>query len=101
MAFLDQFQLAQDAAFVARVQMALAKSAIAVMAEDASTDYHAVRSIWAATVLRDLAHYGAIAAYGVASNTAITVESSDSDIEFTVNSQWNAYAGVVTEVPVG
>lgn len=95
MLFIDQFALAQDATFVMRVQMALVKSAIAVSAEDTTTPYHTERATWSAQVLRDSAHYAKFVAYGVASSVAITADSTDNDIEFTINSQWNAYAGAI------
>ena len=96
MSFRDSIDLAQSTAFVARVQGAMVKSAIAVAAEAPATAGHAVRVAWATQVLRDPAHYAARLAFGVAANAAITPESTDSDIEFTVNSLWDAYAGVVT-----
>lgn len=98
MALVDQYTLAQNTDFIHRVQMALVKSAIAVSSEAPETEYHRERAVWAAQVLHDPSHYALRAACGVTSNAAITAESLDSDIEFTVNSQWNAYAGVVTEV---
>ena len=96
MSFRDNTELAQFAPFVARVQAAMVKAAIAVSSEDPSTEAHSTRVQWATQVLRDPAHYAARMAFGVAANPIITAESSDSDIEFTVNSVWNAYAGVIT-----
>ena len=96
MSFAEQINLATTPAFVARVQAAMVKSAIAVSNEDPATAAHATRVQWATQVLRDPAHYAARTAFGVASNAAITSESPDDAIEFTVNSVWNAYAGVVT-----
>jgi hypothetical protein len=98
MAFKDQTDLAMTPAFIARVQNAMVKSAIAVSAEDPATAYHAARVSWATQVLRDPARYATRVAVGVASNDVISLDSLDSDIEFTVNAQWNAYAGVVTAV---
>lgn len=100
MSFQEQVDLAESTSFVARVQMAMVKAALAVAAEDAATEHHATRSQWATQVLRDPAHYAARMAYGVAANGAVTTDSTDSDIEFTVNSIWNAYAGVVTSSAV-
>lgn len=99
MAFVDQINLAMTPHFIVRVQGAMVKSALAVASEDPATAGHGTRVAWATQVLRDPAHYAARMAYGVAVNPVITAESSDSDIEFTVNSVWDAYAGViVTEV---
>jgi hypothetical protein len=96
MAFIDQYTLAMDQSFINRVQMAMVKSAISVCNESPAADYHQPRSAWATQVLRDPSFYAARVAFGVTSNPVITAQSSDSDIEFTVNSDWNAYAGVVT-----
>ena len=96
MSFRDNTELAQFAPFVARVQAAMVKSAIAVNSEDPATAAHATRVQWATQVLRDPAHYAARTAFGVAVNPVITAESPDDAIEFTVNSAWNAYAGVIT-----
>ena len=96
MSFRDNNDLAMTPAFVARVQGAMVKSAIAVSSEDPATAGHATRVQWATQVLRDPAHYAARMVFGVAANPAITVESDDGAIEFTINSIWNAYAGVVT-----
>jgi len=98
MAFNNQMELAMAPSFVIRVQGAMVKSAIAVAAEDPATEGHVTRVQWATQVLRDPQHYAARMAYGVAANPAITADSTDADIEFTVNSVWNAYAGVVAVV---
>ncbi|NBD36738.1 MAG: hypothetical protein GVY30_12180 [Chloroflexi bacterium] len=100
MSFLDQVALAENQEFVRRVQMAMVKSAVAVVAEDPATAHHATRAQWATQVLRDPEHYADRVAFGVVTNASITAESTDNDIEFTVNSQWNAYAGVVTQEAV-
>lgn len=97
MAFVDTFagrqQLAFDTVFIARVQHAMIKAAIAIQAESGATDNHANRSTYARQVLNDTNRYGPLFAQGVVTNPSITDASSDSDIEFTVNSIWNAYAG--------
>jgi len=95
MSFRDNTELAQFAPFVARVQAAMVKSAIAVNSEDPATVGYATRVQWATQVLRDPQHYASRMAYGVAANPTITIESGDNDIEFTVNGVWNAYAGVI------
>ena len=92
MSFDEQWNLAQDYTFQRRVQQAAVKSAIAVAAEDVETAKHAERLAWANKILLSPESYGKILTYGVLSNAAIDAESIDSDIEFTVNSQWNAYA---------
>ena len=97
--FRESVDLSQSPAFVARVQGAMVKSAIAVSSEDPATVAHATRTQWATQVLRDPAHYAQRMAFGVAANPSVTAASTDADIEFTVNSIWNAYAGVITAAP--
>ena len=98
MSFIDAFELAQNEAFVQRVQQAMVKSAIAVSAESPSDPANlvldAARLSYATTVLRDPPRNARLMAFGVVTNGTITAESSDSDIEFTVNSMWSAYSGV-------
>ena len=96
MSFAEQINLAMTPAFVARVQAAMVKSAIAVSSENPETPAHVTRVQWATQVLRDPAHYATRMAFGVAANPVITADSPDDAIEYTVNSVWNAYAGVVT-----
>lgn len=99
MAFTDTFagrqELARDAVFVARVQHAMLKAAIAVQAEATNTTNHINRSAYARSVLNDPNRYGAFFAQGVVTNGAITDASSDSDIEFTVNAMWDAFSGTL------
>lgn len=100
MSFVEQMALAASPEFITRVAGAMVKSAIAVVNEAATTAYHATRAQWATQVLRDPEHYAKRVACGVAANPVITAASSDSDIEFTVNSIWDAYAGVITTAEV-
>lgn len=99
MAFVDTFAgrqaLAFDTVFISRVQFAMMKAAIAVQAESSGAANHTNRSGYARSVLNDPNRYGPLFAQGVVTNAAITDTSSDSDIEFTVNSLWDAYAGVL------
>ncbi len=96
MAFTDDYELANDEVFKQKVQMAMVKSGLAVVSEDPGTAYHEKRATYANQVLKNPSGSAADMAYGVSSNVAITGASSDADIEFTVNANWNAYAGVVT-----
>jgi hypothetical protein len=95
MSFLSQQQLAQDADFRLRVRNALAKAAINVCAEAPETTNHTNRCNFATLALRDPERYGDVVAQGVVTNAVITAESADDAIEFTVNSMFNAYAGVI------
>lgn len=97
MAFLDQYQLATDPVFISRVEIALAKSAVAVNSEDPTTVGHPVRVAYSKRVLDAPASAATAAAIAVVTNGAITPESPDDAIEFTLNSMFNALAGYVSE----
>jgi hypothetical protein len=88
----EQYDVAHTPAFIARVGQISIKSAIAVAAEDPGTANHAERIAFGNKVLLDPGNYGALIAQGVVTNASITASSPDNDIEFTVNSMWNAYA---------
>ena len=94
MSFTDQYALANDPVFQSRVTMAVTKSAIAILNEDVTTVGHAERTAYAVQALTHPEIEGMNQALGCTTNAAITAESLDSDIEFQVNAQWNAYAGV-------
>lgn len=94
MAFRDQYDLARDPIFVQRVQVGIVKSAIAVQNEGNDTEGHVARASFAYQVLLNPENYARLIAQGVATNDVITEASSDSDIEFTINSMWNAYSNV-------
>ena len=93
MAFLDQYKLAIDPEFVARVEIALAKSAAAVNSEATTTPGHVIRVKYSKRVLDAPASAAASAAVAVAASPAINDASTDADIEFTINSLWNSLAG--------
>jgi hypothetical protein len=100
MNFEDQAALAADELFQSRVRGAAIKSALAVMADvptntPEAIEAHRKRAQLAREVLLDPVRMARSLAPGVAANAAISAESSDSDIEFTVNSIWSAYAGVI------
>lgn len=84
--------VAENPTFVDKVRMAIVRSAIDIQAEDPP---HPNRSKLAYDVLRDPSGFGTMMAYGVAVNPVITINSSEDDIQFTVNSVWDAYAGVL------
>lgn len=96
MSFIDQFQLAQDGEFIGRVTMAMQKSANAIYSEAPSTPGHTQRAQFAVGVLAQPQTKGRQYSFSVASNPSITSESSDNDIEFTVNSMWDAWANADT-----
>jgi hypothetical protein len=88
----EQYDLSHDTLFMRRVQMIAQKTAIAVAAEDPATASHAQRVAFGNKVLMNPSGYAELIAQGVTTNSAINASSTDSDIEFTINSQWNAYA---------
>lgn len=90
----EQVTFAADAVQSARVRQALIKASIAVASEDAETPGHAVRRAFAHFVLDSPAVAGAAAAMAVATSPALGTEPTDADLEFTVNSMFNALAGV-------
>jgi hypothetical protein len=98
MTFLAQSALANDEDFVARVTQAAVTAAKDIQAEAGDVAGHVKRTDYALQVLRSPQVFGPLFAQGVATNPAITGASTDNDIQFTVNSLWNAYAGVVAPV---
>ena len=99
MTLTDQYTLASNEVFIGRVLMAAVAAAIAVGSEacggtdQPTNDQHILRAAWAQRVLKDPLGEAYNLAMGVAANPAITAESTDNDIQFTVNSLINDYAG--------
>lgn len=80
--------------FIRRVAAAGVKAAVDVGAEAFTGEPNQIqRRAFATKVFTDTDLWGARLARGVAANPVITIDSSDNDIQFTVNSLWNAYAG--------
>lgn len=94
-AYNAQHARAIDPIFVEKIKIAIVTAAIAVQAEVITTPFHNNRSNFAQLVLLDPDKYAPILAFSVASNPAIVDASTDSDIQFTVNSQWTAWSGAV------
>ena len=92
MTAIDQYTLSHDPQFVQRVQMLAQKAAIDISSEAVDTAKHAQRIAFGNKVLLNPSWHAELIAQGVVTNVAINAESSDSDIQFTINSQWNAYA---------
>lgn len=90
MGFTEQFALATDVGFVARVQQAGVTAAIALM-NDPATPLRVAN--YCSSLLNNPYGMARNLAFGVAANGAITLESSDSDLQWTVNSVLWAYAG--------
>ena len=92
---LDEIsQLARTTSFIERVQAAMVKAAIAVGAEqDDGSPRGSMRRSLSVRVLENSDAWAPRFAWGVATNGAINHDSSAGDIEFTVNSMWDAFAG--------
>lgn len=98
MALTDMTDLATWPPFVRRVTAAMLKAAVNVGAEEFDgTQYKLARRALVTKVLEDSALWGTRFAYAAVSNVAITFASTDSDIEFTVNSVWDAMAGAYVD----
>lgn len=94
MALSDMTDLAVYPPFVRRVTAAMLKAAVAVGAEEFDgTGYRLSRRALVKQALEDSPLWGSRFAYAVVSNPAINYASTDSDIEFTVNSVWDAMSG--------
>ena len=102
MDFLGQIELAEDGAFQARVRQAVVTAAVQILADrpmntPQAIALHGKRAALAHSTLVDPLSKQRAWAYAVASNVAISPESSDGDIQWTVNAMWDAMAGVVLE----
>lgn len=96
----EAYQLGADPTWRARCQTAAVQAATNVMSEDPSTEGHAERTAYANRVMLQPSQLSAPMAFGVAAQPGITgPEASDSDIQFTTNALWNAWAGVPLELP--
>lgn len=98
MALIDVADLASWPPFVRRVTAASVVAAVDVGAEafDGS-NYRLQRRALVKHVLEDPMLWGGRFAFAVARNPAINVASTDGDIQFTVNSVWDAMAGAYQE----
>lgn len=107
MSYTAQSALSADATFRGRISMAVALAAIAVQSEDPAAlavpkgynfgigNLHALRSALATRILADNATWTALFAIAVAADpnsAGLSANSSDSDLLFTVNSVYNAFA---------
>lgn len=98
MAAIDQYAVSINATFRQRIEMLILKAAAAVQAEPTNTDNHGQRSMLAQRIFHDPAGYAVRFAAAVAAdpnNAGISLESSDPDLLFTVNSLFNAFTVTV------
>lgn len=95
--FPDSADLAVNPSFVRRVTVAMVTAAIAVAQEaqepSPGTDYWRLRRALSVNVLQDPDAWAPKFSWAVAVNTVVTAESSDSDVQWTVNSVWASMAG--------
>lgn len=98
MAFSDQLQIVADQSFRDRITMAIIVAAQGVQGEaetEGHDSFYEKRSALARAILNGPAEFTDRFCWSVAANPAITAESSDSDIQFTVNSVFSDMAGVM------
>lgn len=94
----DIADLGDDPTFTRRVTGAVITAAVDVGAEPYTGNQEQIaRRALAQKALQESDYWGRAFADGVAANSAITASSSDSDIQWTVNGLWNAYAGAYVE----
>lgn len=103
MTFAESAALANDVAFQDRVLLAAVRAAVSVASEEVGElpyyDTYLARAGLSREVLTKPEEFRAPFAWAVAANPAITSASLDSDIEFTVNSLWDGFAGVAAPEP--
>jgi hypothetical protein len=95
MTYVQQDNLAHDSQFLQRVRIAMITAAVTVQAEAPATPNHTNRSNYAKLVLNAPDAYVQQFSEMVASNVAISANSLDSDILFTVNTNFSAMAGMI------
>ncbi|MCP3940282.1 MAG: hypothetical protein GY710_02210 [Desulfobacteraceae bacterium] len=100
MSFSQSMSEANDKGFQRKIKLSMQRAAIAVMAESSETSNHAERVIYAKKVLNGEA---LIYEYcvGIVTNSTIAAAIAadtdfDSSIDFTVDSMFDAFAGVST-----
>jgi len=97
-AFVDMAYLAEHPGFRERVRIAMITAAVDIGAEaNDGSEYRRLRRAHSVNVLQNQDAFAGVYAWVVASNVAISFTSSDSDIQFTVNSRWDAVAGAAPD----
>jgi hypothetical protein len=98
MGYTEQLTLLSDQSFRDRVTMAMVSAALDVQGEAETPDhptYYAKRSALAVGALTSPSMFADRFVWACAANVAINAESSDSDIQYTVNSVFSDLAGVM------
>lgn len=93
--FSESAYLARYPSFVDRVMVAMVTAAqqIGEETQDATTDHFRLRRALSVQVLGNPDGWAPKFALAVVTNQVISIASSDSDIQFTVNSMWDSIAG--------
>ena len=96
--------IANNSTWKTRIKYMMQKGAVAVMAEAGSVSGHDLRAAYAKTVLSGEASIYQYSVAVVTNSTILTglnlstnpdgANISDNDLEFTVNSMWDAFSGV-------
>ena len=96
MAYADNYAAAINPAFLQRVQESMISAAISISSEATSTANHSNRVVLARLVLQQPQNYVNQFALAVAVNIPVTSVSSvtDAQIDTSVASIWNGFAGV-------
>lgn len=103
MTFLEQAELAENGEFQARVRQAAITSAVAIVNDRPDNTpqaiaAHAKRVEWAKRVLNDPTSYQRALAMSVTSNPGLSgAAANDGDIQYTVNTMIDSWAGVALE----
>jgi hypothetical protein len=103
MTFVEQAQLAEDGEFQARVRQAAITAAVGVMAErPANTpqaiERHRLRAEFGRRLLNEPTSQQRALTMSVVSNPGIVgATATDADVQFTVNSMWDSWAGVILD----
>ncbi len=99
----DAAEFAQDPALHGPLTVAVATAAVNIMNEDPNTNHHATRVALARHILGNPGAYADRFRYVVATNPTIVahpdIESALGDLQYVVDSVYNAMAGIATEVP--
>jgi hypothetical protein len=94
MTLAEQLTWTADQTNKSKVRQLLLKAAVSIMYESDQTVGYELRRKYAKAVLGNPVVAADIAVYAVATNSALTFEATDSDIEFTIGTMINAFAGV-------
>lgn len=93
LSFQESCALARDPAFLARLEAAAVKTAVAVCNEADSTGGHAARIGFARRVLSASRPQAESLALGAVVCAGLSAASTDAAIESALSAVWNAYAG--------